>query len=223
MPIPVLIADDLEPNRRLLQAILAAEGHPLHEAKDGEEALSLLRTLPGPVVALVDWEMPGLAGIDVCRKVREEREKLPPRFLILVTVRDAREDILAGLASGANDYVTKPFDRGELLARVRIGAEMAELQHALSLRVAELQTAMAEIKQLNGLLPICSYCKKIRDDKNYWHQLERYIATRTDAQFSHGICPDCFTNVVEKELAALDTLATLEEKERNEGGGPPAP
>ena len=201
--VPVLIVDDVEPNRRLLKAILKAEGYPLLEAADGEEALVHLRETKGPLVALVDWEMPGLTGVEVCAKIREEKASLPPRFLILLTVRDERKDIVTGLKSGVNDYVTKPFDQAELLARIAIGVEVVSLQSALAARVSELEQAMTEIKQLSGLLPICSYCKKIRDDQNYWHQLERYIATRTDAKFSHGICPDCYETVVKKELEAL--------------------
>jgi len=202
-PIPVLVVDDLDPNRKLLKVLLAAEGYPVLEASNGDDALEILRSTPGPLVGLIDWEMPGLSGIEVCSRVKEEKEKLPPRFLILLTVRDAREDILKGLKSGVNDYVTKPFDQSELLARIAIAMEVVTLQRDLALRVRELEHAMAEIKQLGGLLPICSYCKKIRDDQNYWHQLERYIATRTDAKFSHGICPDCFETVVKKELDAL--------------------
>ncbi|SDT97029.1 Response regulator receiver domain-containing protein [Verrucomicrobium sp. GAS474] len=203
-PIPVLIVDDLEPNRKLLKVLLKAEGYPVLEAENGTQALELLRSTPGPLVGLIDWEMPGPTGVEVCAEIKKEKDKLPPRFLILLTVRDARQDIVTGLKSGVNDYVTKPFDQSELLARIAIGMEMVTLQTTLAQRVDELQHAMAEIKQLNGLVPICSYCKKIRDDKNYWHQLERYISSKTDAKFSHGICPDCYETVVKKELEEME-------------------
>ena len=87
--------------------------------------------------------------------------------------------------------MTKPFDHGELRARVQVGARVVQLQSALADRVKELEDAIANVKQLQGLLPICSYCKKIRDDGNYWHRVESYITGHANVRFSHGICPDC--------------------------------
>jgi DNA-binding response OmpR family regulator len=106
-------------------------------------------------------------------------------------VRDSRQDIVAGLEAGANDYVTKPFDRSELLTRVKIGLQMVKLQSTLITRVEELDKALTEVRLLGKLLPICSYCKKIRDDKNYWQQVEGYITKHAQVQFTHGICPTC--------------------------------
>jgi YesN/AraC family two-component response regulator len=135
--------------------------------------------------------MPLLSGVDVCREARKAVSgKL--HFLVMVTVRDGAQDIVDGLDAGANDYITKPFDNAELLARVRVGSQMVELQQSLATRVRELETAMAHIKQLKGLLPICGYCKKIRADENYWQEVEGYIIGHADVQFSHGVCPDCF-------------------------------
>jgi hypothetical protein len=96
--------------------------------------------------------------------------------------------------------VTKPFNREELRARVQGGARVVELQRSLAERVEELEQALARVKQLQGLLPICSYCKKIRDDRNYWQQVEAYIGEHSEAVFSHGICPDCFDKFVKPEL-----------------------
>jgi len=96
-----------------------------------------------------------------------------------------------GLQAGADDYVTKPFDHAELRARVQVGARVVQLQSALAARVRELEEAMSSVKTLEGLLPICCYCNKIRDDGNYWHRVESYIAGRANVRFSHGICPDC--------------------------------
>ena len=121
-------------------------------------------------------------------------------YLILLTSRGDKEHVLAGLQAGANDYVTKPFDRDELLARVRVGAQMVGLQAELAARVHELEDALARVKQLQGLLPICSYCKSIRDDKNYWHQVETYVKSHSEAEFSHGICPGCWEKVVKAQL-----------------------
>lgn len=198
----ILVADDHPTNRRLLTELLSAEGFTVTEARDGHETLAALRASAGPLVALIDWQMPGRTGVDVCREFRRDADASRV-FIVLVTVRDSPADVVAGLEAGANDYVTKPFDNAELLARVRIGAQMLALQEALGRRVQELERAMAEIKQLSGLLPICSYCKKIRDDRNYWQQVETYLAAHTDARFSHGVCPQCFDAKVRPQLSGI--------------------
>jgi DNA-binding response OmpR family regulator len=187
----ILIADDNETNRKLVRASLKPEGHELVEVHDGNEAREMLLHATTPVVGLIDWEMPEVDGVEVCRQARQ-RPDAPPLFLILLTIRDKREDVVHGLTSGANDYVVKPFHRAELLARVKIGIESVTLQQTLLDQARAQQEALAQVKQLSGLLPICSYCKSIRDDKAYWHRLESYIANHTRAQFSHGVCPDCF-------------------------------
>jgi phosphoserine phosphatase RsbU/P len=137
----------------------------------------------------------------------ETRSTPPPPYLILLTAKGRREDIITGLKAGANDYVTKPFDREELRARVQVGARIVELQHSLADRVHALEEALARVKQLQGLLPICSYCKKIRDDQNYWQQVENYISRHSEAQFSHSICPGCYEQLVKPELDQLRRLS----------------
>src|SRR4029077_4223177 len=134
-------------------------------------------------LAIVDWMMPGLDGIELCRAVRATA--LPsPVYVILLTARTSRQDLVAGLEAGADDYLTKPFDPDELRARIHVG------QRTLGL--------MANIKRLTGLLPICSYCKRIRSDHDYWEQVESYITEHTDALFSHGICPSCLAKAMEE-------------------------
>ena len=151
--------------------------------------------------------MRGLDGWEVCRKVRAAAPADPP-YLILLTARTQKGDIVVGLQAGANDYIAKPYDTGELQARLAVGARMVELQAALARRVTErgelilqLQAALAEVKTLSGIIPICAGCKKIRDDKGFWNQVEAYIQTRSLATFSHGLCPDC-TERLYPELAA---------------------
>ena len=187
----VLIADDEPFFRRLLQAALAPEGYELLEVGDGAEALRALHGAAPPPLAILDWVMPGMSGVDVCRKVREGALRTQP-YLILVTSQDRPADIVAGLEAGADDYVIKPFDPPELRARVQVGARVVTLQQTLADRVQALEDALGRVKQLQGLLPICAYCKKVRDDKNYWHQVESYVARHSEAEFSHGICPDCY-------------------------------
>ena len=198
----VLIADDLDINRKLLRTLLVADGYEIVEASNGAEAFNILKTATGPMVGLIDWEMPEMEGIEVCRKTRA-LHAIPPLYLILLTVRDSKQDIVAGLQGGANDYITKPFDKTELLARVSIGKQMVQLQQTLTERVAELKEALLSVKQLGGLLPICSYCKKIRDDQNYWQQVEAYVGKHSEAKFSHSICPQCYEEIIKPQMVQL--------------------
>ncbi len=195
--------DDLLP-RRLLQRVLTEWGYQVLAACDGNEALQVLQGGDAPKLAILDWVMPGLDGVEVCRRVREVQTS-EPVYIILLTSRDAKEDIVAGLRSGANDYVTKPFDRDELQARLAVGRNVVELREALTQRVRELETALAQVSQLHGLLPICSYCKKVRDDKNYWDQVDAYLVKHSELRFSHGVCPDCWRSQVQPQLEVWST------------------
>ena len=179
---------------------------------DGTEALAALTTRGAPSLAILDWMMPGIDGTNVCRRLVEESTPSNAKYLILLTSRTDRAEVVEGLRSGAADYVTKPFDRHELRARVAIGKRVIELQTALAGRIAEFEAAANQIKQLRGLLPICCYCKKIRDDNAYWNRVESYLEERIDVQFTHGICPDCFRKV-EAEFDGPD------EGSAPEGGG----
>ena len=120
---------------------------------------------------ILDRMMPGMDGVDVCAWLRQQPWG-QIRYVLMLTALDKEDDIVDGLNAGANDYLTKPFRRNELEARVRVGERVVELQEQLAQRVADLEAALLQVKTLHGLLPICSYCKKIRDDKNYWTQVE---------------------------------------------------
>lgn len=195
----ILIAEDDPISRRLLEASLQRWGHRILAAPDGQAAYEALSRNDAPPLAILDWMMPHLDGPTVCRQLRDNSTK---RFLyiILLTARTDKQDIAAGLLSGADDYITKPFDREELQARVNVGVRLAILQQKFAERVAELEDALKRVKQLQGLLPICCYCKCIRNDENYWQRVEVYIGEHSDARFSHGICPKCFEAVIEPQL-----------------------
>ncbi len=198
----VLIVDDEPVVRRLLESSLKSWGYEVIAATDGEEAWAILQRDDAPSLAILDWTMPGLDGLEVCRRVRALSKPTKP-YLIFVTARARTQDIVAGLGSGADDYIVKPFQREELRARVQVGVRMLELQAMLAERVRQLEEALTRVKQLQGLLPICSYCKKVRDDQNYWQQVETYIEGHSDAQFTHGICPECREKYVDPELARI--------------------
>ncbi|HEY7791478.1 MAG TPA: response regulator transcription factor [Vicinamibacterales bacterium] len=197
----VIVAEDDRLYRRLLEAALTTRGYSVQTYVDGVDAWQRLSTTTEPAVAILDWMMPRMDGLEICRRVRQAGMKLPP-YIILLTARSRKEDIVAGLQAGADDYLCKPFDPEELGARLVVGTRFLSLQRDLIDHVGELEDALTRVKQLQGLLPICSYCKKIRDDRNYWSQVESYIADRTEARFTHGICPDCRTKLEEEGVFA---------------------
>jgi sigma-B regulation protein RsbU (phosphoserine phosphatase) len=202
-PLRVLIAEDDPVSRTVLDRTLRGWGHNVTVTRDGSEAWEALLREDAPNLAILDWMMPGIEGPEICRRVRALAKPVPP-YLILLTAKGLTDDIVNGLDSGADDFVTKPFDRHELRSRLRVGERMLALQEGLADRVRELEVALSMVKELKGLLPICAYCKAVRDDRNYWHRVETYIAAHSAARFSHGICPTCWKGVVEPELAALE-------------------
>jgi phosphoserine phosphatase RsbU/P len=197
----ILIAEDDPTSQIVLRTVLTRAGHDILAVNDGAEALAVLSQPDAPRLAVLDWMMPEVDGVEVCRRLRAADDE--PRYLILLTALGRQEDIVAGLDAGADDYVTKPFHKKELLARVTVGERMLTLQRALAQRVQELEAALAQIRTLQGMLPICATCKKIRDDEGYWHQVESYVSAHSGAVFTHGICPDCLAQM-NAELCGKD-------------------
>jgi phosphoserine phosphatase RsbU/P len=200
-----LIADDDPTTALIVAKALERWKLDVTVVNDGSAAWDALMVPDAPRLAILDWMMPGFDGLEICRRLRQDAAK-SGTYVMLLTGRDARADVVAGLDAGADDYLVKPFDREELRARVQVGLRLLKLQESLAERVAELQDALSKVKQLTGLLPICCYCKRIRSDKNYWEQVDSYVAQHSAAQFSHGICPDCYQRVC-AELDAIKTPA----------------
>jgi phosphoserine phosphatase RsbU/P len=186
----VLLADDDAALRHGLRVQLERWGYQPIVCEDGVSARAALMN-EAPPLAILDWNMPGADGVTLCGEIRAT-PALSAMYVILLTAHDRLEQVVEGLSGGADEYITKPFDWALLRARLGNGARIAALQQHLTQRVAELQNALTMVKQLSGLLPICSYCKKIRRDGNYWQQLETYLSEHSEAEFSHGVCPDCF-------------------------------
>ncbi|MFL5341581.1 MAG: PleD family two-component system response regulator [Gemmataceae bacterium] len=199
----ILLADDDEITRFAVSAALRGWGFEVEICGDGQAAWETLRRPAAPKLALLDWLMPGMDGPAVCRAVRAE-PGLESTYLVMLTGRDSKADMIAGLASGADDYIAKPIHYEELRLRVRVGQRILGLQSDLAARVQELEEALARVRQLQGILPICSYCKKIRNDANYWQQVEAYIASQTEVKFSHGICPECYETEIKPQLKKLN-------------------
>jgi DNA-binding response OmpR family regulator len=198
----ILIAEDDVVSRHLLETTLTKWGYEVISTTDGMQAFDALSQPDAPSLAVLDWMMPGMDGAEVCQRARSlGTDRL--LYIILLTAKGRKEDIVQGLTAGADDYIIKPFDRAELKARINVGERILRLQAELAARVKELELALANVKLLQGLLPICCYCKKIRNDQNYWQQVDTYISDHSEAQFTHGICPECREKIVKPELERL--------------------
>jgi len=186
----ILIAEDDRISRRLLEMTLKRLKLDVIVTENGAQALEVLEGDDPPQVAILDWMMPEMDGIEVCRAIREQaREKYT--YIIFLTARGQTKDIVLALESGADDYLIKPFDPQELRSRLQVGLRVLKLESALAAKLEELEQAMQHVKTLQGLLPICMYCKKIRDDSDSWHRMESYIEKHTEAMFTHSLCSDC--------------------------------
>lgn len=186
----VLIAEDDVISCRILERILQKWGYTTMIANNGLEAWNVLQTRDAPKLALLDWMMPKMSGIEVCQKIRAG-ETDTPVYIVLLTAKNSKEDIVEGLESGANDFITKPFNTSELRSRLRVGEKMVELQERLNKKIIELKQAAEHIQTLQGILPICMHCHKIRNDNEAWERVDMYVEKHSEAQFSHSLCPEC--------------------------------
>ncbi|HTQ32490.1 MAG TPA: response regulator [Opitutaceae bacterium] len=184
----ILTVEDDSVARKILRQLLRKLNHEVIEAADGEEAW--LRLQSGGVRVIVsDWTMPHLDGLELCRRVRGRIGADYVYFILLTGNTASEENQRAAAEAGVDDFLTKPMDPQELWMRLRVAERI--------LRYA------TQVRQLEAFLPICSYCKKIRDDKNYWQQIEAYINERTGTDFSHSVCPDCYQRVILPELEKM--------------------
>jgi phosphoserine phosphatase RsbU/P len=195
----ILAVEDDILARKIICRSLRRLGHEVIEAADGEDAWTQLQA--GNVrVVVCDWMMPRLDGLELCRRIRA-RLGAEYVYFILLTGNSASDDNQRVAAeAGVDDFLTKPLDPQEIWMRLRVAERI--------LRYA------TQVSQLETFLPICSYCKKIRDDKNYWQQIESYINKRTGTDFSHSVCPDCYQRVIVPELEKLRAAAPVPHAER---------
>ena len=195
----ILAVEDDILARKIICRSLRRLGHEVIEAADGEEAWALLQADDIRVV-VCDWMMPRLDGLELCRRIRA-RMGAEYVYFILLTGNSASDDNQRTAAeAGVDDFLTKPLDPQEMWMRLRVAERI--------LRYA------TQVSQLETFLPICSYCKKIRDDKNYWQQIESYINKRTGTDFSHSVCPDCYQKVILPELEKLRAASPAPHAER---------
>ena len=196
----ILLAEDDPVTRLRTETLLTTWGYEVVTAVNGTQAWEILQHPDAPQLVLTDWEMPEITGAQLCQLAREKLGARPLYILILTASRQAKTDVVTGLFAGADDFLFKPVSPPELHARLHVGERVLDLQNALAARIRDLEAALRQIDELRDLLPICSYCKKVRDDQNYWQQLETYVSARTGARLTHGICPPC----LEIELKKID-------------------
>lgn len=199
-PIRILLIEDSPTDALLLESSLAGEqGFPyeLVRAERLAEGLALITGQPFDV-ALSDLGLPDSQGLATFTELHKNAPQVP---IIVLTRNDDMETALSALKLGAQDYLPKGELGGVLLSKtIRYAIERNRL-------VRQLEEALAQVKTLSGLLPICGSCKKVRDDSGYWNQIETYVARHTDASFSHGICPECAVKQLEKSgIAVSETL-----------------
>lgn len=183
----VLLAEDDTASRRILAAQLRQMDLEVQEAEDGLAAWVAFQTAK-PDLVITDWMMPNVAGPELCRRIRNCAAS-SYTYIIILTALDRKQGYLEGMNAGADDFVTKPINIGELSARLKVAQRILSLQNHVS--------------KLEGLLPICPQCKKIRTAQEKWEAVETYIMKHTDALFSHGICPDCYRLKIQPQLEEL--------------------
>ena len=186
----ILIAEDDLTSRFMLEKILKKWNYEVVSTVNGKEAWQELKKENAPKLVLLDWMMPEMDGIEVCQKVQRLSDPNPPYIILLTALRE-KTDIVKGLNAGANDYVNKPYDNDELQARLNVGRRYIEIQQKLFERINELEEAANHIQTLQGILPICMHCLKIRTDNDAWEKIDAYLEKNTMAEISHSLCEEC--------------------------------
>jgi DNA-binding response OmpR family regulator len=191
--VKIIAVEDDPVARAVLRLALRRLGHEIIEVDDGEAAWKILNETTDVRIVVSDWVMPRSDGLELCRRIRE-RAGSDYVYFILVTSRDAtQENRMAAADAGVDDFLLKPLDVSELWTRLRVAERILGYTR--------------QVRMLEELLPICAYCKKIRDDQNYWQQLEGFISERTGVDFSHSVCPDCYQRVLVPEIESLKQAA----------------
>jgi DNA-binding response OmpR family regulator len=180
----ILIAEDDLIARAVLEASLRKLGHEPLSCSDGKEAWNAFQSEPQRVV-ISDWLMPGIDGLELCRRVRAENSEYT-YFILLSNLSSSGGNLSQAIDAGVDDFLNKPVNPDELRLRLHVAERILNY--------------VKQVQQLEGFIPICSYCKKVRDDENYWDRIENYINARTGSQFSHGVCPDCYNRVLVPQM-----------------------
>lgn len=177
----ILVAEDDPISSIILRTMLEKFGYETVGARDGGEAWDAFNKEPVRLI-VSDWMMPGMDGLALCEKVRARSQTLYTYFILLTANHTNAENYALATAAGVDDFLTKPIDREAIRMRLSVAERILKYT--------------AEIRRLKELIPICVYCRKVRDERDYWERVETYIQNETGSRFSHGACPEC----CEKEL-----------------------
>lgn len=214
-PLRVLVAEDEPVSAKRLELILRGLGYDVTLTGDGAQAWAAFQSGRYAMV-ITDWVMPEVDGLELVRRVRAAQDG-PDSYTWVIMLTGREGGMVESLEAGADDFVPKPFAPGELQARIKVGLRVLGIKAELAQRVAALEAALTHVQRLEGLLPICSYCKNIRDKESAWHSVEDYVAQRSEASFSHSICPSCY----KQHMAPL--MAEHKKRSSSPPSSPPPP
>lgn len=186
----VLLAEDERVTRRLLESHITRFGYEVVSVDDGQAAWDVLQQKDAPPLVVLDWGMPRVDGPEICRRLRAAGQEAYT-YTLLVTSRAGKADVVEGLEAGADDFISKPVDPDELRARLRTGERIVQLERTLASRLRELEATIEHVHELQGMLPICIHCKRIRNQEQIWEKVESYFEKRAGAKFSHALCSEC--------------------------------
>jgi len=192
----ILVAEDDSVSRRLLEASLSKWGYEIIAVPDGSRALEYLEKNHSIHFAILDWMMPGKEGIFICERMREKRQNRTV-YIILMTPRDGSREAISGLASGADDYITKPIDKAELRQKVISGERIIHLEMTVSRKTEELRQLQEQNEQLREIVPNCTRCAKARQDDQFYRRVEAYLDQCSKTPTTHGLCPECRDKLTE--------------------------
>jgi PleD family two-component response regulator len=194
LDIKVLIVDDDPDVLSGTSRILRTAGFQVQTASTGAQCLASAKE-NRPDIILLDVILPDVEGLKLCRQIKEDHFFKGVYVILISGMRTASAEQADGLDVGADGYITRPVSNRELISRINAMVRILTAERERDKLIIELEAALARIKTLSGFLPICSYCKKIRDDRGYWNQIEAYIRDHSEAEFTHGICPDCMNKL----------------------------
>lgn len=196
----ILIAEDDIFSRKLLSSTLEQFGHDVIAFENGADAWAAYDEHPVQVI-VSDWLMPGLDGLEFCERVRQRKQGDYTYFVLLTANIQGKGSYKEAMDAGIDDFLAKPLDKDQIWMRLRVAERILGYTR--------------QISQLEDMMPICSYCKKVRDDNNYWQQVETYIADRTGSHFSHGVCPSCYDHKIKPQLEEFKRERDTDSKNPN--------
>jgi sigma-B regulation protein RsbU (phosphoserine phosphatase) len=187
----ILVVEDDRVAATVLTTALRSLGHEPWLATDGNKGWLYFETEPTRVV-ISDWMMPGMDGLELCRRIRGHGGEYT-YLIMLSSMGTGGGNLDQAMEAGVDDFLTKPVNQSELKARLHVAS-----------RILNYST---QVRQLQEIIPMCGYCKKMRDDQNYWSQVEEYLGKQTGTSFSHGVCPDCYDRVLVPQMRDMGLKA----------------